>query len=153
VKYLTTSRWLTLSGKKLVNIEDRIRLRFKEGIYTFHVGTDSKVHHKYTVVTTTICFREPGRGVLVAYQRNKIDHFNNVLERLIHEMVVSIEAASMIRATVDVPVTIHADINTKKECLSNRVLSVIIGMAEGMGFSAVVKPDAWAADIADMFTR
>jgi predicted RNase H-related nuclease YkuK (DUF458 family) len=33
------------------------------------------------------------------------------------------------------------------------MLSVIIGLVQGMGFPIKVKPDAWAADIADMYTR
>ena len=49
--------------------------------------------------------------------------------------------------------TIHADVNSKKSALSNRMLNVIVGMVQGMGFPIKVKPDAWAADIADMYTR
>jgi|TARA_R110002110_G_scaffold68682_1_gene185764 predicted RNase H-related nuclease YkuK (DUF458 family) len=33
------------------------------------------------------------------------------------------------------------------------MLNVIMGIVQGMGFSIQDKPDAGAADIADMFTR
>jgi predicted RNase H-related nuclease YkuK (DUF458 family) len=90
---------------------------------------------------------------MVAYQRNKIDNFNNITERLLHETIVSLEAAKMVQDITGKPPTIHADVNTKETALSYRMLSVIIGLVQGMGFPIKVKPDAWAADIADMYTR
>jgi predicted RNase H-related nuclease YkuK (DUF458 family) len=104
-------------------------------------------------MTTTICFREQKQGALVAYQRNKIDNFNNITERLLHETIVSLEAAQMVQEITGNPPTIHADVNTKESALSYRMLNVIMGMVQGMGYPIKVKPDAWAADIADMFTR
>ena len=59
----------------------------------------------------------------------------------------------MVRDITGSSPTIHADVNSRKEALSNRALNVIVGMVKGMGFPVKVKPDAWAADIADMFTR
>ena len=130
-----------------------IQKRFDDDRFTFHVGTDSKQYKDYTNMTTTICFREDTKGALVAYQRNKIKNFNNITERLIHETVVSLEAAAMVQEITGKPPTIHADVNTEESALSNRSLSAIVGMVNGMGFPVKVKPDAWAADIADMFTR
>jgi predicted RNase H-related nuclease YkuK (DUF458 family) len=104
-------------------------------------------------MTTTICFREQKHGALVAYQRNKIDNFNNITERLLHETIVSLEAAQVVQEITGHPPTIHADVNIKENTLSYKMLNVIIGMVQGMGYPIKVKPDAWAADIADMFTR
>ncbi len=151
--HLTTSNWISLGGAPISDIRDRIRKRFDTGLFTFHVGTDSKSYIDHTIMTTTICFRENGRGALVAYQRNKIDKFNNITERLLHETIVSLEAAAMVQDITGKPPTIHADVNTEESTLSYRMLNVIMGMVQGMGFPIKVKPDAWAADIADMFTR
>jgi predicted RNase H-related nuclease YkuK (DUF458 family) len=82
-----------------------------------------------------------------------VPNFTNITEKLIHETLASIEAATMVHEITGTPPTIHADVNSKKEALSNRALNVIVGMVKGMGFSVKAKPDAWAADIADMFTR
>jgi predicted RNase H-related nuclease YkuK (DUF458 family) len=51
------------------------------------------------------------------------------------------------------PPTIHADVDTKETALTYRMLHVIMGIVQGMGFPINVKPVAWAADFADMFTR
>ena len=151
--HLTRDNWISLGGKPIVDIHRRIEKRFAADRFTFHVGTDSKSYVDHTIITTTICFRENGNGALVAYQRNKINNFNNITERLLHETIVSLEAAEMVQQITGTPPTIHADVNSKDTALSYKMLNVIIGMVQGMGFPIKVKPDAWAADIADMFTR
>ena len=151
--HLTRDNWISLGGKPITDIHDRIQKRFDADRFTFHVGTDSKSYADHTIITTTICFRENRNGALVAYQRNKINNFNNITERLLHETIVSLEAAKMVQDITGTPPTIHADVNSKDTALSYRMLNVIMGMVQGMGFPIKVKPDAWAADIADMFTR
>ena len=151
--HLTSNNWVSLGGRPISDIRQRIKKRFEADRFTFHVGTDSKSYTEHTIITTTICFRENGHGALVAYQRNKINNFNNITERLLHETIVSLEAAKMVQDITGTPPTIHADVNSKDTALSYRMLNVIMGMVQGMGFPIKVKPDAWAADIADMFTR
>ena len=144
---------MSLGGQPISDIRSRIQKRFDADRFTFHVGTDSKSYSDHTIITTTICFREDANGALVAYQRNKIDNFNNITERLLHETIVSLEAAQMVQEITGHPPTIHADVNIKESALSYKMLNVIMGMVQGMGYPIKVKPDAWAADIADMFTR
>ncbi len=151
--HLTSNNWVSLGGEPITDIRQRIQKRFDDDRFTFHVGTDSKQYKEYTIMTTTICFREDTKGALVAYQRNKIENFNNITERLLHETIVSLEAAKMVQEITGTPPTIHADVNSKDTALSYKMLNVIMGMVQGMGFPIKVKPDAWAADIADMFTR
>ena len=134
-------------------MESHLLSKLESGKYTFHVGSDSKSYTDHTVMITTICFREPKAGALVAYQKTKVKNFPSITEKLIHETLASIEAATMIQEITGICPTVHADVNSKKEALSNRALSVIVGMVKGMGYPVRVKPDAWAADIADMFTR
>ena len=153
MNYLKDDNWVSLSGKPIGNIEEHIRKRLGDDRYTFHIGSDSKTYTNHTVVITAICFRELGSGVLVAYQKNKVQNFANITQKLIHEVVVSLEGAQLIQNLTGEAPTVHADVNPDKEALSNRALSVIVGMIKGMGYSVKVKPDAWAADIADMFTR
>lgn len=151
--HLTSNNWVSLGGDPITDIRHRIQDRFADNRFTFHVGTDSKSYADHTIITTTICFREKSKGALVAYQRNHIKNFNNITERLLHETIVSLEAAKMVQDITGSPPTIHADINSKDTALSYKMLNVIMGMVQGMGYPIKVKPDAWAADIADMFTR
>jgi len=151
--HLRDNDWETLDCKPIPDIASHIRVLAEDDKYTLHVGTDSKQFTEYTIITTAICFRELGHGVIVAYQRQKINNFGSVYERLIQETLASLVVASFVSETSGISPTVHADVNIKEEALSNRVLSTIMGMVKGMGYPVVVKPDAWAADIADMFTR
>ena len=105
--HLTRDNWISLGGKPINDIQDRIQKRFAANRFTFHVGTDSKSYIDHTVITTTICFRENGKGALVAYQRNKINNFNNITERLLHETIVSLEAAKMVQEITGTLSLIH----------------------------------------------
>lgn len=118
-----------------------------------HIGTDTKPYNDFTTLITTICFREQSKGAIVFYQKRNINFFSNVLERLLHETVVSLEIAEEVKEVSGLIPTIHADVNPDKENLSNRVADAIMGMIKGMGYPVLIKPDAWAADIADMYTR
>lgn len=151
--HLSPNGWLSLCGQKIENITDEICKRNLENKYTLHVGTDSKQYSQRTIIVTTICFREKGHGVIVFYQKREIGNFSSISNRLIHETIVSLECAEMIRKLFYVFPTVHLDINPIESTKSSRMLSTTVGMVEGMGYRAIVKPDAWAADIADMFTR
>ena len=103
--HLTRNNWISLGGKPIKDIKRRIQKRFDADRFTFHVGTDSKSYKDHTIITTTICFRENTSGALVAYQRNKINNFNNITERLLHETIVSLEAAKMVQGITGTPPT------------------------------------------------
>jgi predicted RNase H-related nuclease YkuK (DUF458 family) len=150
---LDTAGWFTLSGKPVGDIREKLRTYGHNKRYTLHIGTDTKPHTDCTTLITTICFREKAKGALVFYQKRKINTFNNVLDRLLHEAVVSLEVAESVRDFTPMLPTIHADVNPGPNNLSNRVTDAIIGMIKGMGYPILVKPEAWAADIADMYTR
>ena len=113
----TGGKWRFLGGRLVPCLKTTLEQTSASNKYTFHVGTDSKPFKDYTIMSTAICLRQKGSGVLVAYRRLKID------------------------------------VNIKDETESNKMLSTVEGMIKGMGFESICKPDAWAADIADMFTR
>jgi predicted RNase H-related nuclease YkuK (DUF458 family) len=118
-----------------------------------HIGTDTNPSSQYVTVISTICFREKGKGAIVAYQKCRTSVFPTVRDRLFHETFVSLELAAALWDLTGLRPTIHADVNPKKDTLSNLTIDAIMGMIKGMGYQVLVKPDAWAADIADMYTR
>ena len=150
---LDSAPWYTCSGKPVEDMGSKIQHYGGDTKYTLHIGTDTQPHHDSTTLITTICFREQGKGALVFYQKRKITVFNNVLERLLHEAVISLEVAECVKEHTSLIPTIHADVNSKENTLSNRVADAIMGMIKGMGYPVLIKPEAWASDIADMYTR
>ncbi len=153
MKALDVSEWQTLSRDRSVDIRENLEKYCKDKRYTLHIGSDTQPYSDHTVLITTICFREPGKGAFVFFQRRRLSRFNSVLERLLHEATISIQVAEEVRELTGVRATVHADVNPNEENLSNKVTDVIIGMVKGMGYDVLVKPDSWASDIADMYTR
>ena len=149
----TGGKWRFLGGRLVPCLKTTLEQTSASNKYTFHVGTDSKPFKDYTIMSTAICLRQKGSGVLLTYRRLKIDNFNSLAERLLFETTESISVAQMIRDLTGMVPTVHADVNIKDETESNKMLSTVEGMIKGMGFESICKPDAWAADIADMFTR
>jgi uncharacterized protein len=145
--------WQTLNGDLVPDIKDKIKELLRNNKYTLHIGTDTKPYLNSTTLITTICLREKGKGALVFYQKRKLETFNSVLDRLLHEAVISLEVAEEVKEFTNMIPTIHADVNPNEQNLSNRVADAIMGMIKGMGYPVLIKPDAWAADIADMYTR
>ena len=150
---LDAAPWFSCSGTPVEDMREKIQEYGAGKKYSLHIGTDTQPHHDSTTLITTICFREDGKGALVFYQKRKINVFNNVLERLLHEVVISLEVAGSVKEHTNLIPTIHADVNSKESALSNRVADAIMGMIKGMGYPVLIKPEAWAADIADMYTR
>ncbi len=145
--------WQDLNGDPIANIREYINRYSKSDRYSMHVGTDTKPNSDYVTVITTICFREKGKGAVVAYQKCRTSVFPSMRDRLFHETFVSLEVANVLVEITGKRPTIHSDVNPKKDALSNVTIDVIMGMIKGMGFAVLVKPEAWAADIADMYTR
>ena len=116
--YLTSDNWVSLGGKPITDIRQRIQQRLDDNRFSFHVGTDSKSYLDHTIITTTICFRENTKGALVAYQRNKIDNFNNITERLLHETIVSLDAAKMVQEAEAYKAKVIADSEGEAERFS-----------------------------------
>ena len=150
---LDAAPWYTLNGDIVEDVREKVRDSLKTNKYTLHVGTDTKPHQKNTTLITAICFREASKGAIVVYQKRNVENFNSVLDRLLHEAVISLEVAEELRQLTGIRCTVHADVNPDEQNLSNRVADAIMGMIKGMGYPVLIKPDAWAADIADMYTR
>jgi hypothetical protein len=152
VNILDVHPWYTLSGEVIEDIRSYIK-KYSSDIYSLHVGTDTKPTSHHVTVISTICFREKGKGALVAYQKCRTSTFPTVRDRLFYETYVSLEVAAAVLELTGITPTIHADVNPKKDALSNITIDAIMGMIKGMGYPVLVKPEAWAADIADMYTR
>ena len=142
---LDASSWHNLSGETVTDVREEVKKTLNTNRYTLHIGSDTNPRSDGTTLITTICFREK--------EKRKLNPFISVLDRLIHEAVTSLELAEEIRKLTGVRCTIHADVNPSAENLSNRVADAIMGMIKGMGYPVLIKPNAWAADIADMYTR
>ena len=145
--------WKNLSGKKIDNVLEKLKALSDSNEFTIHVGSDSQTYSTHTNLITTICFREPRSGVIVFYKSEKVPVPPSLRDRLMMEALDSLEIANMIHEMTGKSPSIHLDINPSEKYKSNKFYDELTGMIKGCGFECVTKPDAFAAAIADMFTR
>ena len=143
--------WKTLSGTE-VDISEKIE-KFSVDKYNVHVGSDSCLCGEKFRLITTICFREPGKGVIVFWRVKKPNSPESLYKRLQMEVLDSIDIASKVQELSGREITVHVDINPDKKYDSNKFYDEMVGMVTGCGFTCVTKPDAFASAIADMYTR
>jgi len=148
------SAWVGLGGEEIKDIRELLdQLTPLREDCSLHVGVDSKNYSDYSLMVSTICLRQEGSGVIVVYNRKRQQAYKTIRERLYAECYLSLELAQAVESETGIFPTVHVDINPKEGTVSNRSYEELTGMLKGCGCNVVTKPNAWAADIADMFTR
>lgn len=125
------------------------------------IGTDSQIKKRYlTTATVIFLWNLKNRKFRLFYSKEKIKRkkFISVPERMINEVLKSIDIADKIRQTNLVNIIgeknieIHLDVGYRGK--SRNILSTCTGMVEGNGYKYAVKPDSWLAScVADRFCK
>lgn len=121
------------------------------------VGSDSQLSSGSWLFASVICLYWPGRGGRYFFQRGRRSKstYSCLEDRLLSEVYDSVMIADQIRQSKpNLQINVHADIASSAGNKSNKVAKLAQSYISGMGFSASIKPDAWAAaTIADKLTR
>lgn len=126
-------------------IENELRLGYRVKIC---VGTDSQVKGDATEFATVIVMIRKGEGGRMLISKQKLKNFNSIRERLMKEVVFSIETAYNLQQMLtafSIPLEVHADINADPMHASQQSLSEAKGYILGMGYTFKGKPDAFAS--------
>ncbi len=149
--------WKTLGTRKAENLLEWVKANVKEG-QVVHVGTDSlqtsRAGKRYTQFVTVLIVLTPSKGGRVIYSRELVPEIKALRQRLMAEVWRSMEVALSIQDLVPGTLSIHIDANPKEKYNSSKYVQELVGMVVGNGFSAVIKPDSWAAThAADFIVR
>ena len=121
------------------------------------VGSDSQLTSGVWIFASVICLYWPGRCGRYFFKRDKRlrSTYSCLEDRLLSEVHSSVLIADQIRQTKpDLNIHVHADIASTPNNKSYKVAKIAQSYISGMGFSAAIKPDAWAAaTIADKLTK
>lgn len=146
--------WLDPNGSPS-QLSDIISL-IDDGCDVF-VGSDSQRNSDCWIFATVICLYWQGRGGRYFFRRKRLNHatYSCLEDRLLSEVYDSVMIADEIRQTKpNLQISVHADIGSSASNRSNKIAKLAQSYIIGMGFSAAIKPDAWAAaSIADKLTR
>lgn len=121
------------------------------------VGSDSQLSSGSWIFASVICLYWPGKGGRYFFKRDRRSKstYSCLEDRLLSEVHSSVVVADQIRQNrPQLQINVHADIASTPHAKSNKIAKIAQSYILGMGFSATIKPDAWAAaTIADKLTR
>ncbi|MFN3528332.1 MAG: ribonuclease H-like YkuK family protein [Bacteroidia bacterium] len=146
--------WRYLNGvplnRTLDEVLEEIILRDRQAGFRVRVciGTDSQYKGGTTEYATVVVILREGQGgkMLVKKERDKIRL--GVKERMLKEVSMSIETAYALLDTLNklnVPLEVHADINSDPQYKSQASYAEAKGYILGMGFEFRAKPFAFAS--------
>mmetsp|Transcript_31901 Transcript_31901/g.44489 ORF Transcript_31901/g.44489 Transcript_31901/m.44489 type:complete len:276 (+) Transcript_31901:131-958(+) len=125
-----------------------------------HIGADSKKRGGNTAYVVGICLYHKGQGGTVLYHRKVVPSVGSNLERLWIELEIAMEVSNYVRREIggelgeEQKISVHIDYNPEPMYkVSNALYSSGMAWIKSAGFTAIAKPDAWAASsVADRLT-
>lgn len=130
----------------------------KKRHYKVIIGTDSEsLKDNEADFVTAIVVHRVGNGGRYFWRRVEAGKFYNLRDRIIQEVVISLEAAKEIvlelKKMNDVPVwsfEIHVDVGENGE--TKNLIQEVVGMVRANDFEAKTKPESYAASkVADKY--
>jgi predicted RNase H-related nuclease YkuK (DUF458 family) len=124
--------------------------------YKVVIGTDSEGFEPASSVdfVTAIVIHRVGNGGKYFWRRTELGKFHTLRDRIIQEVMLSLEAAREILDALKTPETpnfdfeIHADIGENGE--TKTMIQEVVGMIRANNFEARTKPNSYAAsNVAD----
>jgi predicted RNase H-related nuclease YkuK (DUF458 family) len=146
--------WRKLSGEKINDILESVESTILREIaenneISICIGADSQMHASNAEFATVIVFLRKKRGGFIFVDKEEIPNYKGSLkQRMLDEVSRSIAIAYQLCPLLeryDIPMEVHADINTDPHFDSNIALKEAMGYILGMGFQFKAKPDAFAS--------
>lgn len=112
------------------------------------IGTDSEVRGPIVEFATVIVFLREKKGGFMLISNQRLHREMGLKERLLHEVSLSIDISYQLCDLLDlydIPLEVHADINTDPQFKSNPALNEAMGYILSMGFAFKAKPHAFAS--------
>lgn len=143
--------WRCLEGSSK-DLRTHLELLLSKG-YKIHVGCDSHQYADYTRIVSVICLRKGPNGVITYRKSQNEKPSSTIYLKLQREVLEALKIAEFVASRGFEDITVHLDINPNDKYLSNKFYQEFVNMVKGCGYKCITKPDAFAASIADMFTR
>jgi uncharacterized protein len=115
------------------------------------LGANNRVHYS----TVIVLHKDSRNGCRVFHNSVTMPHYGSMRARLLQEVQLALEAFYAIEEVIEErALEIHLDFNSDSKYASNVVTAEALGWVRGLGLTARIKPDAFAAThAADHFVR
>lgn len=125
--------------------------------YKLIVGTDSQLREEVCYVTAVIILREGKGGRFYYYKEREKTKFG-LKQRIFYETSKSLSVAAKLaekfaaEGLPDFDIEIHLDVGEQGK--TKEIVREVVGMVNGSGFGARIKPDSYGASkVADKYTK
>lgn len=125
--------------------------------YKLIVGTDSQLREEVCFVTAIIILRE-GKGGRFYYFKERDQTKFGLRQRIFYETSKSLNVAAKLaekfaaEGLPDLNIEIHLDVGEQGK--TKEIIREVVGMVNGSGFDARIKPDSYGAStVADKYTK
>lgn len=130
--------------------------------YQLIIGSDSRTKNSKEVpsidLVTAVVIHRKGNGGRYFWSKEKIENVYSLKEKLYQETIASLEAARKLLNILKEDLNGHYEeleihIDVGENGPSREMIKELVGMVNGNGFKAKVKPSAFAAaSVADKYT-
>ncbi len=147
-------QWRKLNGDLIENISEEVEHAILKELSEGNeiricIGTDSQMHGVNAEFATVIVFLRKKRGGFILVNKESLrNYYGGLRQRMLDEVSRSVAIAydlCSILERYDIPMEVHADINTDPHFESNIALKEATGYILGMGFQFKAKPEAFAS--------
>ena len=118
--------------------------------YVVTIGTDSELFNKTTAdFVTAVVVHRVGNGGRYFWRRLKIEGFHTIRDRILQEVMTSLETAKFILAELkamnspEFKLEIHIDVGENGE--TKTMIQELVGIIRANDFEPKTKPDSYAA--------
>lgn len=130
-----------------------------QATYKLIIGTDSQTKGQSTHFVTALVAHRVGKGGRFFIRHEHQRPLFNLRQKLLHETTLSLETIAKVQAELlardllfNYDLEVHVDAGTKGA--TRELIRDLVGLVIASGFTAKIKPDAFAASsVADRFTR
>lgn len=155
--------WGHLTFNEMVQKINDFLSESEEEEYRFIVGTDSQTYAGPKVVfVSAVIIHRIGKGAIYFYDKDLAIRKFGLEERMFTEVSMSLKMATRLLGSLqdslnlssfDKPqIEIHIDVGNNGR--TRELVSSVVGMVKGSGFSCQTKPDACgASSVADRYTK
>ena len=146
-------KWKTLTEERIPDIIQFVADHTREG-QSLHIGTDSLQTGRFTQFVTIVAILTPHKGGRVAYAREVVPRISSMRERLLKEVLKSVNLGLELSEVAKGELTVSVDANPVLQHKSSKYIQELTALVVSQGFKILVKPDAFAAShVADHVVR
>jgi len=124
---------------------------------TLYVGSDSMLNSNHCTFSCIVAVHSNDLGIAnYYYQKQKLyeERYKQLENKILKEIDIAIKVADYLKENIpESNIEVHIDIGDKERNGTRHLVDNAKGWVTGMGYKVKIKPESWAASVADWHTK